>query len=380
MPILPGEIQRKIQEKPLPDIVGEEGLLHEVSLNANAYFAKRWNTLHEKGFGSADRYQENSPLSPYTHKVKYWEYKAIHTLFPDVTVQLVGGYDPRIRKTPDGKHSFSLEGGKPVTVSRAVPKDTELARDQQARIKEFYDTSAPVFDQLRLRRSEDEPPEGEPDALREQYDDLFARIDEETRELIQAPEFQFFQGQGDTSLTIEGMEALLGKIEQSVHALNPNSPILKMIRAGIVPIHPEVNFIPRESNTDGTTPAGTFIELGIISPPRLYQYIEQTQNTKAARATERMLLYQMLDRIFDEATRFGLLTEGKFALYNTEAQNALFQVTEEYKQLGNRLGIETLLNNQSGLLRQVLSIYDQSVRSSDLVRGWQDLAQHIKGL
>lgn len=377
MPILPREIQRKIRENPLPDIVGEEGFLNEAELNHSDYFVKRWNAVHDKGFAELDRHKEGSPLSPYLHKAKFWEYKVINSLFPDRTVRLAGGYDPRITKNEDGTHSFDSSVDKPVTISHAVPKRTEQASRQQARIKEFYAASAPILDQLRARHSE--PPEGEPDPLRQQYEDLFTDIDAESREVLNAPEFQFFQTNGTVFLDNEGMEAMLKKLHTDIRRINPNSSILPFLPAGIAPIHPEVNFIPRNNNPDGSTPAGTFIELGIVSPPRLFNYIRRQNNPRVEKATSRMLVYQMLDRIFDTAVRY-FITEGKMGLYTPEVQTALFRLTEQYRELATRLGLQVAYNNQEGFTQQILVIFERNQTVEGLVSDLEGLATHLESL
>src|SRR3990167_9953533 len=102
MPRLPGDIEHAIGESdPEEKWYGEEGILHRIGLHGDRYFAKQWRGKHYAGehSGLSVSYAETSgrtPVSPFWHKVKYYEAKLIHDAFPDRTLEMSVAYDPRI--------------------------------------------------------------------------------------------------------------------------------------------------------------------------------------------------------------------------------------------------------------------------------------------
>jgi len=95
-------------------VTGEEGRLYRVNLHGKEYFVKKWHGSHRR-MTYANPDTNFSHHSPYEHKMLYYEYKIINTLFPDQTPVLATAYDPRIKKNPQtGAHEFDGKFGKPV--------------------------------------------------------------------------------------------------------------------------------------------------------------------------------------------------------------------------------------------------------------------------
>jgi len=215
-------------------VTGEEGRLYRVNLHGKEYFVKKWHGSHRR-MTYANPDTNFSHHSPYEHKMLYYEYKIINTLFPDQTPVLATAYDPRIKKNPQtGAHEFDGKFGKPVTVIEAIPVELAVAKDIEHIKREAYGRARQV---IRLEEDNDVNTGGDsplhPVAL----------ADDTIHQLLGTKTFRHSD---------YGASLPLGE-----HPL-----ISQFTNYGIVPIHPSLNIIPTKM-TNGVISDGVFLELTI---------------------------------------------------------------------------------------------------------------------
>lgn len=330
MPYLPREFEQRRKGR-TPDIVGEEGAL----IHDGPYWIKRWTSSHEQGFGIPHREREVSVAPPHWAKFQFWQNKVIHDLLPDLAIDIVAGYDPRIHKEADGTHSFAVERGKPATISRDIPVQGEMPTQYMNTVHGLYHRTAPKFDQIRNTHGDDVSPE-----LRAEYDTDWEETEDKLVQMIKAEEFRWFQGdQGD--LTGPGVtERFFRTLEDKVRAVNPRSPILQLLRIGVVPVHPSFNFIPRESTQSSNRPDGTFVEMRIMNFNRTrlsIQNLAPHDREKAQRSFERFCLYNDICGMYNQLMITLLQTENGETMDDT-THTLLYQLLErvlEYGRAGN---------------------------------------------
>lgn len=350
MPIIPRQYEKAWHSQP-HDVQGEEGTLY--SLRERDEWLKRWTYAHEQGLGIPERRAEASTLSPYWAKLQFYQAKLIHRLFPENTIQLKGAYDARIKLNKDQQreerahsyislgrgaqgrapgqeagHSFDFVGGKPSTVSRAVDTGHPAAQRYTNIVYPMYQETAPMFEQIRRTPEHALDPE-----LRRRYDQIFDDADVQLHKNVGAPEFTLLQGFIDVR-TLEELEAYIQSVEQKIREINPNSPILRFLEAGIAPVHPSLNFIPDAEQNGKDKPAGTFLELKIMHPARFAKHIESQHDARTTKLFERFRLMHSLDVFF---TRLFYITaqdqEKAQLLFDPEIATALFRITERIRQV-----------------------------------------------
>lgn len=273
MPILPS-IEHRLRGVE-PHLIGDEGIVHRVELEDRAYFVKHWYAAHPQTHGSEPYYlpattfltqqgidleqlkpkpDTTQTFSPFWAKLIHAEQGVIHTLFPEHTVAIEAAYDPRIDATQD--HTFDPRRGLPVTVSRAVEADPNKMPAIEAILEKVYNhiaehtTTTSVFD---------------------------STIDRTVLNAL-AKEIETITGE---HLHLESSDKKLTKkmdwldlIIDYVKKVAPDSVLIDMLRAGILPMHPEINFIPT-AEQKSKPPHGVIIEAHIVNSQRLKKAIHK---------------------------------------------------------------------------------------------------------
>jgi len=100
--------------------------------------------------------------------------------------------------------------------------------------------------------------------------------------------------------TQEEFEALVDQVEKE----DENSPLLPFLHAGVIPIHPEFNFIPTEDQSASKNPTkGKFIELKILNIDALRNAAKakaknETEKKSIERFADQQRLYTILEDIY----------------------------------------------------------------------------------
>jgi hypothetical protein len=118
---------------------------------------------------------------------------------------------------------------------------------------------------------------------------------------------------------------------------NKDSILVRFFDHGLVPIHPEFNFIPTTPSDSGG-PKGVFLEVTILDPQALLNKFLDTHHSQEERnliskKMDAYLLYRKLDEIYDQifAKQYTAEMEDPI-LINPEVKNAVFQVLECARQ------------------------------------------------
>jgi len=328
MPLLQRKFERARAGK-TPDVMGEEGALYK----DGPYWIKRWSSSHEQGFGISDRYIETSVVSPHWTKFQFWQNQVIHTLFPDMTLDIVASYDPRIKKEDDKTLSFSTQGGKPTTISRDVPVKGSAAQGYQDVVHGLYKETAPDFDTIRntVGTENDVDPE-----VRQRYDTVWEDAEDRLLEMLGTEEFRLFQGDiREETQGPGGLEKYQLKLEAKIRELNPKSQTLALMKAGICPVHPAINFVPREPDSDSEmSPDGTFLELRIMNFPRMERYIRKLPEKERRRVEgkwNKFMVYNDASGMFDSLL-MHIIMEGKCSFPNSEVETLIYHLIDALVQ------------------------------------------------
>ncbi len=353
MPIQPQEIKRSVDRKSRPDTMGEEGILHIVEQNDERYFAKQWYKNHDTQLAVSPEHG-GSPMSPYWHKLKFYEYQLIHDVFPDATVEMVGGFDPRIKKEADGSHSFDMSSGRPFTVTKEVLGDPIKTAQVRNVLDQAYALMLPYRDAVRGRPKNDA---GEAAFMR-----VVFKADQAIQEIL-GKELHLEQFQG--GYTSKEFERLIATVKQ----VDPNSRMIALLECGVVPIHPEFNFIPGTKETHPQSPHGVFIECAIRDINRFRlgvnkRFIQPQQAADKAALNakmERYLLYRTLDQMFDHFLRTPLGPKEAWK-FDPAVQTAIFHLLEYVKKIANKRPINDAM--VQGLLRDVIGKFVRGFSAS----------------
>lgn len=353
MPILPREINRQIERKARPDVVGEEGRLYRLE---QGLYAKAWQGSHE---ASLYRHtpEELAVLSPYFAWRKFSEARLIHEASPANTLEMVMAYDSRVQRNSDGTYRFSDSTASPVTVSRAVePTGNRPAERRRAIIERMYSDLEPLRDQIRQ--------EGLESNAAKEYTAIFAQCEKKLHDLLQSPEFRLFQRRQSPALhAAEDLERDFRRMEKAVKKLNPRSPILRLLRYGITPIHPLVNFIPHDT-TSGARPQGTFIEMVILDIHR-YKTALQQDHPKDFAAREQKVDYYfvltLLNMLYDRCTEMTTDTNLRRVM-----REDLFRMTERLRRIAAKRGMVVFVQLEQQVEQHLLRVLAASPLAADL--------------
>lgn len=101
----------------------------------------------------------------------------------------------------------------------------------------------------------------------------------------------------------------IGKNEAFLRKKNPNNIMIEMIRWGVYPIHPEINYIPRKPDMHARPPNGTFIELRLYDPQKLDAKMRERfrkDPSGYAEFSRKLAMYFMYKRLDDVFNRLVL--------------------------------------------------------------------------
>jgi hypothetical protein len=292
MPILPSSIERAIQNQPKQIKEGEEGILHTIQLNQEHYFAKHWRGKHYKtgsGKESVAYSRETNwktPVSPFWPKLKFYETQLIHDALPGLIAKIEYAFDPRVSR--NGK-ALDIKKGRPVTVTKDVKGNPNLRKQRDKIVDSMYDN---YFKQAGI---------DERGMLLGSYTTSIqvAKIDRDIQNTFGKYLDVRKHIHTSTFLNKKNVDRFVEKVSQEYH----DTDIEKMVRAGVTPIHAELNFIPTKKATDGTI-RGVFIEVGIFDLERLADALVQQGVSRALveRRIKRYELLRVLDDMWDELT------------------------------------------------------------------------------
>lgn len=256
------EVEPQIPDQARADFRGEEAFLSRVQVQGEPHWAKSWYRTHAdlRRHGLTMPLRMNAAaLSPFFHRVRELEYNIMHQAFPEVTVDMVGAYDPRIQSEENG-NVFNMLGGRPVTVTAEAQGDDILAPQvMQVKRDVFYARIIPYVDDRRGR------------GLRVESNDptiMAARADADRRiQQIVGPHVHL-TGPNDPGFGSQSSFQIRSRLAQR----SPKNVMIDMIDAGIMPTHPEFNFVPGDRETHPRPPHGTFLEMQIYDPEKLRQW------------------------------------------------------------------------------------------------------------
>lgn len=320
-------IRQAVDAKPEYDFRGEEAVLHRVEVDGRMLWAKKWYRTHEKPL-SIRFALKGAGLSAYWHKVKEAEYRLINALFPDETVKMVGSYDERIRRRQGQPAKFRLLNGRPVTVTEETVGDPDLIAGMRAILAPAYAETLAYRDALQNS--------GRPVPMDEFFMDWRTRVNDQVHTLLGNDDL-------DVGPVMTHPSQATARISE-VARRSPRNVMVDMLRAGITPVHPEVNFIPGTEQTHRRPPHGTFVELHIYDINRLKIAVgaafrdDPGELARLNLLIDRYLLFRELDKIFDE-----VITGSNFAvsrvnvevgdmIMNPVVQSAFFRAMEALEE------------------------------------------------
>jgi len=359
MPRTPGDIERAIERSdPEEKWYGEEGILHRIGLDGGRYFAKRWRGKHYEGelAGRSVTYSEENmqtPVSPFWHKVKFYESKLIHDAFPDSTLEMSVAHDPRITSDSDGDVQFAPDTGRPVTVTRDVAGDPKLRAERDRIVREAYDevwaSRAPNADGVMQHERETGAFYRADISMAERFGrELFPQIVSHDRD----------------------MQKWMARNIEAVQRVHPKSELLDLLEAGLVPIHPGVNFIPTAESDPERGPKGVYLELAVGDLERLRAKLHERCSDDACRAQidrriERYAMYRVLDDLHDGIFVDQHLLGGTDALNDREVMNAAFQMLRAVQERIERDGIAHAETWLSDVREHLRLLWHKTVRAGE---------------
>lgn len=334
------------------DIRGEEGVLFIVPQDDAHYFVKQWYKSHDQKVGIPEK-MGISPLSPYWHKVKVYEYKLIHDAFPEHTIDMIGGYDERIQPNPNPsssefKYNYSLREGRPTTITREVAQDPILAQQRDAVLKPAYESILGFVDfhaERGIGAKMDNPFFAQ---WRESVDSAMQRIFGKD---IHIPLLRIEYA--NAAELAQALAKAMRNLAQDLERQQGNTAMVRMLKMGIMPIHPELNFIPGNAQTHTVKPHGTFVELAIRDlntftkeRSRQLQGKEKEGDLKRMKGLlGRYTLYRNLDSFYDAMGVLGKYPPPKDQWrFDPTVETSFFHVTEALR-LGHDRG-KILVNEQ----------------------------------
>ena len=271
MPRLPGEIHRQIQDKTEKKKIGEEGTLHKITLDNESYFAKKWRSRHyrgdshKQGVGYSEASEWKTSVSPFWHKVISYETRLVSDALPDLVLRIETSYDPRIGNDDS---SFNFQASRPVTLAKNVKGDPELRAKRDAMMDPLYDLTweQRIHDTHGVYvGTEDRGGEFM----------LWMTSDREMKETFG----EHLNIRKFIHADIYSREKERIWFINKIHELYPDTDIERMVKAGVIPVHAEANYIPTEHSSTQTT-KGIFIETAIFDEQRLAQALLEAAKKK----------------------------------------------------------------------------------------------------
>ena len=362
MPYTPERINKQIENVEASEIKkGEEGILYPITLDGESYYAKSWRGKHFENAPAVAYHEEanKTPTSPFWFKVKYYESLLIHEAFPNHTLKVHIGYDPRISK--DGEFDYSK--GRPVTVTTQVPRDTPKGKIRDEIIDKTYERyMAHTYADKKGILS------AHPRTSRITFE-----ADEAMQHLIGE---ELHVGGFNWQSPHESLHALRRKAVE----INPDSIVVDFITSGIIPVHPEFNFIPTENDNKYKTPHGVFLELAIVEPEWLKMKLLSRDSSpeykeKVTRLVDRYVFLRSLDQMYDNLFYFqhvpALLEIYKSV--DVEIVNYVYQILEKVRQR-----YDTEENNQRNLLLMLPKLERSLMKILRLYPNKEELMEQLR--
>lgn len=268
MPLSPEELRREVEpqipDQARADFRGEEAFLSRVQVQGEPHWAKSWYRTHvdhrRPGF-TLPLNLNAAALSPFFYRVRELEYSIMHQAFPEFTVDMVGAYDPRIRSEAN-EPVFNMLEGRPVTVTAEAQGDDVLAPQIMQVKREAYARLIPHVDYLRTSGLGVGSHDPTIMAVRTMADKRIQQIVGPDIHLVGPSDLDF------GSKSPLSHQQLRSRLAQR----SPNNAMIDLIDAGIIPVHPEFNFVPGDRETHPRPPHGTFLEMQIYDPEKLRQW------------------------------------------------------------------------------------------------------------
>jgi hypothetical protein len=295
-----------------PTTKGEEGLLYLVEGN----YVKKWRGGHFNNFTynvftvihSDDT--PGSPQSPYKHAREFYQAKLVQLAFPNVTLDVVCAYDPRIQGPIDQVRTFDPLAGRPTTITPEVVAHPELGRARDQIMKKFYDRFlGEIWQPNGHGRME-----GRNIGLHRK---TVALAEQEIEDILGNFGVVFISAGPSTIRNVNKM-------------LKEKRTAFELISYGILPVHPEFNFIPTAESHPTYGPQGVFIEVELVDEKRYFQMIGKRKDVDQRRVTELMKAYCMYKKLDNEYIDF--FVDHK---YKTGEEGDITQTPESMKKETN---------------------------------------------
>ncbi|MDP3771432.1 MAG: hypothetical protein Q8R16_03980, partial [bacterium] len=305
--------------------------------------------------GRSVSYSEESshtPVSPFWHKVKFYEAKLIHDAFPDSTLEMSVAYDPRITPDADGGATFTPDVERPVTVTHEVEGDPGVRAERDRIIREAYD-------QVWASREPDE--DGVMRTKRESGAFHLADI-----AMAQRFGFELMPMVSHD----RDLHAWIPKNIQWIRSVNPTSDIIPMLEAGLIPIHAGVNFVPTAESDPERGPRGVYLELAVGDLERLRTKLhercgDEACRTQINRRIERYAMYRVLDDLYDSIFIDQHLLGATDVLNDPEVMNAAFQMLRVAQERIERDGLARADVWLSDIREHLRALWHRTARSAD---------------
>lgn len=262
-----------------PTLEREEGILYRIDLpNKPDYWAKLWYRVHNKGLTFA-REIGGSLLSPFWAELKVLEFELAKYISPEHIPTAIGHYDQRVKE----EDNFNITNGRPVSMTEHIEGDPSTMEEISEINERYYQIAAT---RKRLQIASGIPTDAYTDIASAHNSEIVAVIGEEIN-------------WGEVMRKIDDLENKKLKFNKVTNV------IPSLIDAGVYPIHPEANFIPRPKDQVRLAPHGTFVEIRIYDNQKLARALDRKgittkERSKIAEKFKEFQVLQILDQIYDE--------------------------------------------------------------------------------
>ena len=155
---------------------------------------------------------------------------------------------------------------------------------------------------------------------------------------------------------------------------------MKLLRAGIVPIHPTMNFIPRDPPAGEALPAGTFLELKVMNFSRLFDYVEELPLPKRKRMMERvdkLIVYNDLNMVYDYLFT-QILLQQKDRFIDAESETYLYEILEKVlAAAADDKTLQEFRRRRNTATRLVTDVIKQATTKPEFTNGLHQVAQGL---
>lgn len=353
------EVETHVKKMPKYSQKGEEGLLYRLGSGVEvqpAIWVKKWYRSHDNHVTLPEE-MKGSATSPHFHALRKMEYDLAHQAFPEHVVEMVGAYDTRI-----DRGSLQIAPGHPTTITKEPVHDSELLAYRNEIVTAAYEEF------FRLKA-----------LLRQQFGGAYnitqdrqvlawrARTNTQIHDLLgRELDFPLMGASGDLMRNVERLRAQ-----------NRGNVIITMIEAGIYPIHPELNYIPRVPSADARPPHGTFIELRFYDLQKLEGYMRKKLGAASpefqefSRKLSMLNVYKKLDEVFTRLILHSNFGSQDYLKIHNVILTAMYRVLESLSVLYER---GTVKLNDAAIISRITTATQNAFQSSS---GPECIAQRI---